>query len=164
MSHLGEHEDQPSLPSLQAGFEITALRRQSIFSSPHPSPVLVAAIDPTPAGLGAGNASPSLRGVERSDRALGDGRISALPLPSALGFGYRHRSLGDFCFVFLGASQLDAIRARSCSLLCRRERKITPGESTQLRGSRSCKPGFCTWGGWTEKLLFLPSSSHLFPG
>jgi len=121
-------------------------------------PVLVAAIDPTAAGSGAGIAPPSLRGAEPSD-ALGEGRIRAPPLPAALGFGYRHRSPGDFCFVFLGVSRLDALRAGSCSPLCRWEHKISAGESIQLRGSHSC-----TWGGWTEKLLSLSSSSHPLPG
>ena len=109
--------------------------------------------------------TPRLRCGVWSDRiALGEGCISVPPLPSALGFGYRRRSLGNFCFVFLGGSHLDAVRAGSCAPLCRWECKITPGESTQLRGSRSCKPGFCTWGAWTEKLLFLASSGHPFPG
>lgn len=68
-------------------------------------------------------------------RSPWEGVTSALPLSPRPGFGYRHRSPRDFCFVFLGASQLDAIRARSCAGLCRRECKITPAETTQSRRS-----------------------------
>lgn len=62
--------------------------------------------------------------------------------PPALGFAYQHRSLGDFCFMSLGASHLAAIRARSCSQLCWWECKITPAKPTQLRALRSHEPGF----------------------
>lgn len=74
------------------------------------------------------------------------GLAPALALfPPALGVSSQHRSLGDFCFMPLGASRLAAIRARSCSQLCWWECRITPAKSTQLSALRSHEPGFCTW-------------------
>lgn len=60
-----------------------------------------------------------------------------------------HPSPGDRCFVFLAGCN------QSWILLCHGDWKTTPVEPTQPRDSR--------WGGCTENLLFLTSSSHPFP-
>lgn len=74
------------------------------------------------------------------------GAASALTLfPSALGLVYWHRSLGDFCFTALSASQLAAIKARSCFQLCQWECETTPANSMQLS---VLQPGKLCARGW----------------
>lgn len=98
-----------------------------------------------------------LRGAKRSGSpGRGWNRRSPAPLGSAFQLP---ASITRGLLVHLGSMQLGR---GSCSPLRRWQRKITRRESMRLKGSR--KPGFCTCGGWTEKLLFFASSGHPLPG